>query len=454
MVQSGFMKALTKRLGHLLGNGAIMFLVVVTSGLALSGSVVAPAETTRAKARAYTRNIEFNFVGWMFDSLVRKFADNALAGHQYLTAEGRRQAVFDYMILVQRIQSGESQLRQIYADPNVSDPIAASQKLQKQLEQLYKARDSGSRLAEGVLESQINTIVSELGLTPGGQAVPPVLYHSTPLPLALIISPRDAIRQDADISLLPNVTVDRQVKLEDQVDRALNVSSLVVEIGGVGVYPTMVAQTSNLEWLSEVVSHEWIHNYLTLRPLGINYLSSPELRIMNETTANIAGKEIGRMVLERYYPELVPPPAPPDPPDPPSSDDGAEAPAVETPPPFSFNAQMHITRVRVDELLAEGKIEEAEAYMEARRKVFWENGYTWLRKINQAYFAFHGAYADEPQGAAGEDPVGAAVRELRRQSPSLTAFVQQMAWMNSWEDLQAAIKLQSQQEPSQTGAWE
>ncbi len=341
------------------------------------------------------------------------------------------------MALVRRIQSDEQQLRQIYADPNISDRATASQALRGELKQLYAERNSSSRLAEGILESQVNTVVSELGLTLGGQAVPPVLYHSTPLPLALIISPRETIRQDADISLLPDVTVDRQVELEAQVDQALNVSSLVVEIGGVGVYPTMVAQTSNLEWLSEVVSHEWIHNYLTLRPLGMNYLSSPELRIMNETTANIAGKEIGLMVLERYYPELVPPPAPPESP---VSDDSSEAPAVETPPPFSFNAQMHITRVRVDELLAEDKIEEAEVYMEARRKVFWENGYTWLRKINQAYFAFHGAYADEPQGAAGEDPGGSAVRELRRRSSSLTAFLQQMAWMNSWEDLQAAIK--------------
>ncbi len=77
---------------------------------------------------------------------------------------------------------------------------------------------------------------------------------------------------------------------------------------------------------------------------------------------------------------------------------------------------MRITRVTVDELLAEGKIEEAEAYMEARRVFFWENGYL-IRKINQAYFAFYGAYADQPGGEAGEDPVGAAVRELRAAEP-------------------------------------
>jgi hypothetical protein len=75
--------------------------------------------------------------------------------------------------------------------------------------------------------------------------------------------------------------------------------------------------------------------------------------------------------------------------------------------------------------------------MEQRRIFFWENGYH-IRKLNQAYFAFHGAYADEPGGAAGEDPVGAAVRALRAQSPSLAAFLNRISWMTSFEQLQRA----------------
>ena len=67
---------------------------------------------------------------------------------------------------------------------------------------------------------------------------------------------------------------------------------------------------------------------------------------------------------------------------------------------------MRITREHVDQLLAAGEIEEAEAYMEVRRHVFWDNGYM-IRRINQAYFAFHGAYNDTPGGgASGTDPVG------------------------------------------------
>ncbi len=100
---------------------------------------------------------------------------------------------------------------------------------------------------------------------------------------------------------------------------------------------------------------------------------------------------------------------------------------------------MHETRVHADELLAEGKIDEAETYMEARRQIFWQNGYL-IRKLNQAYFAFYGAYADVPGGAAGEDPVGPAVRALRAQSKSLADFVNTIAWMTSFEQLQQAVK--------------
>jgi len=194
----------------------------------------------------------------------------------------------------------------------------------------------------------------------------------------------------------------------------------------------MVAQSTSLPWLAETVAHEWIHNYLTLQPLGLRYDASPELRTMNETTASIAGKEIGAALLMSYYPEFAPPPVNPAVPD----ESGTPVPA---PPVFDFTAEMRITRVNADALLADGMISEAEEYMEERRKVFWNNGYQ-IRKLNQAYFAFNGAYADVPGGAAGEDPVGAAVRALRSESSDLASFVMKMAAMRSFEDLQIALQ--------------
>jgi hypothetical protein len=112
--------------------------------------------------------------------------------------------------------------------------------------------------------------------------------------------------------------------------------------------------------------------------------------------------------------------------------------ASQEPPAFDFRAEMHETRLTADALLEEGKINEAEAYMEQRRHLFVEIGYK-IRKLNQAYFAFHGAYADQPGGAAGVDPVGEAVRSLRAQSSGLDAFLKRIAWVTSFERLQQLV---------------
>lgn len=381
------------------------------------------------RIRAFSRPLEFDYISWTLQAFGTKIGQAAVETDQYLDENERHRVVLDYLDLVTRIHQTEGKLNDIYADPQVKNPESASALVRQQLADLQAERERLAPVAEAIIQDQISEVVAELDLTLGGQPLPPVLYHSTPLPTALIVSPREEIWQEHNISLEPDINVDARAILEDKVDEVLDVSSLIVDIGGIGVYPTMVIETSNLDYLTEVVAHEWVHNFLTLRPLGLNYNTNPELRTMNETAASLAGEEIGRAVMERFYPELLPPPPPPD--------DGTEE---SVPPAFDFREEMRITRVTVDALLAAGRIEEAEKYMEARRLIFWENGYH-LRKLNQAYFAFYGAYADEPGGAAGEDPVGAAVRELRAESPSLSSFLKRISWMFSYEDLIEAVEL-------------
>jgi hypothetical protein len=96
---------------------------------------------------------------------------------------------------------------------------------------------------------------------------------------------------------------------------------------------------------------------------------------------------------------------------------------------------MRRIRLRVDELLAEGRVFEAEAYMETERQKLAAAGYH-LRRLNQAYFAFHGSYATSP---ASVDPIGPWLRQLRAQSGSLKAFVDQAAQMRSLDDLLRAL---------------
>ena len=410
-----------------------LMLVLVLGMVFLTYSSLPPGDQME-RVRAFSRNLEFDYIAWTLDALEVKLGQLALQAGDFLPEETRHRLVLEYLALVDQINQAEYQLNEIYANPEISDPEAAAAPVRSKMEKLYARRAQLAPLVESILQDQISETLASLGLALGGQAIPPVLYHSTPLPTALIVSPRTEIRQDANISLQPELSADERSALEEKIDSALDVSSLIVNIGGVGVYPTMVAQTSDLNFLSEVVAHEWVHNFLTLRPLGINYLTSPELRTMNETAASIAGNEIGRLVIERYYPELVPPP--PAPPQPPGSGEPPESSA------FDYMEEMRTTRVTVDQLLAEGKITEAEDYMEARRRFFWDNGYL-IRKINQAYFAFYGAYADEPGGAAGEDPVGAAVRDLRAQSPSLATFLKHIAWMTSFEQLQEVVESDS-----------
>lgn len=390
------------------------------------------------RARFFTREIEFDYPTWVWNATWVKLGQSAI-GLPYLLDRGaNKQIVFEYLDTTKTLQQTEFKIEQIYANPSIIDKEETSAHLRVQRDTLLTRQASLAPLAEASLQSQITEVLAEINLTTAGQPLPPVLYHTSPTPLALIVSRRNVIEQIANISILPSLTLDEQIKLEDKVARELDASTLTVAIGGVGVYPTMVMETTDLRWTLSTIAHEWAHNYLNVRPLGLNYSTTPELRTMNETTAGIFGDEVGLLVLQTYYPELT-----------------ASSPSLEliafrepfspasgpfaAPPPFDFRAEMHTTRVRADELLAEGKIEEAEAYMEQRRQVFWENGYL-LRKLNQAYFAFHGAYADVPGGAAGEDPVGPAVRALRAQSNSLADFINTIAQMTSFEELQAAIR--------------
>jgi hypothetical protein len=379
-------------------------------------------------ARRYTRPVEFDFVTWTLDAFGVKLGQAALDSPFYFSEAARHQVMVEYLYLMNSILQDENRLDLFYTDPSVKDPAATSASLVDSLAHLYARQRQLGPLAESILQEQISATLADLDLTTGGQPIPPVLFHMTPLPYNLVISPRNKIQQDATISLIPDLTVDQQVALEDKVDHNLNVSSLVVPVGGIGSYPTMVERTTALDWLSDTVAHEWTHNWLTLRPLGLNYETSPELRTMNETTASISGHEISQIILKRYYPELAAEYA----------SRIVSLPLNPSKADFNFNAEMHTTRVHVDELLATGKITEAETYMEQRRQFFFQNGYA-IRKLNQAYFAFYGAYADVPGGAAGEDPVGPAVRALRAHSKSLSDFLKTIAEMSSFEQLQAAV---------------
>jgi len=418
----------------------ILDFLALSLALIIAATGDAPRLTgTSDRVRSFTRTIEFDYPNWVWSAAWTKIQQGTV-GLPYLFDRGtNKEIVIDYLRTTQNLMQAESQIEQIYANPDILDKEASSAYVQNQRDGLIARQRSLAPLAEANLQGQVTDALAELGLTTIGQPIPPVLYHTSSTPLALIVSERGIIKQIANISVLPTLTINDQIQLEDKVANSLDVSTLVVPIGGVGVYPTMVMETTDLRWTLDTIAHEWTHNYLNLRPLGLNYSTTPELRTMNETTASLAGGEVGTYVIQKYYPEMLASGSQPNPGSIAFDEAFLLSIAQDEPIPFDFRAEMHETRVTVDELLAEGKIDEAEAYMEQRRQVFWENGYL-LRKLNQAYFAFHGAYADAPGGAAGEDPVGPAVRALREQSASLADFINRISWMTSFEQLQQAIQ--------------
>ena len=79
--------------------------------------------------------------------------------------------------------------------------------------------------------------------------------------------------------------------------------------------------------------------------------------------------------------------------------------------------------------------------MEERRLFLAEHGYN-IRKLNQAYFAFHGSYATSPSVV---NPIGGQLEWLRAQSFSLRDYVRTMALLSQYEEL---LPLLAQEQPT------
>lgn len=402
-------------------------LLAVAIGLLIFARDWPPFGTEEEKLNAIVAQQQFDFLVWEANAFAAKAKAALTGGHLFLTEAERKQLVLDYLALLRRAQELDGQINALYVAPNVADPAAASANLLAELTAVRQQITAVQPLAEAIVQDQVAAVLADEGFDMLRQAWPPVLMHMTPLPTVLIVSPRDRIERIYQRTLAPGLTTPDKEGMETAVTNNLDLSALIVPIGGMGTYPAMVQETSNLNWLAEVTAHEWGHHWMSFYPVGI-YYNDPEVRVINETIASLIDREIGAEVIRRFYPELVPPPSPE------PTDPATTPPPPTEPPPFDFNAEMAATRIRVDDLLAEGKIEEAENYMEERRQLFVANGYQ-IRKLNQAYFAFYGAYADRP-GATGSDPTGPMLQDIRAHSPSLRAFMDTITPIRSRADLE------------------
>ncbi len=412
---------------------SLLVAACVTLGFA-GGSAVSDGQARFQAIGELVGSRAFGLVEWEWQALGEK-ADGWRSGKgRGLTTEQERAVVLGYVEGIRRVRTAKEQVNRLVSLDAGPDELAQARHNRGDLRQ----RQAGRRpLAEAVIQRQVGQMLVEAGIGIHSAPMPPVNFTFTEPPQILIISPRQEIRNVYARMLAPDIDAAEAGEKEAAIAAKTDYSAYITKIGGLGAYPTMVVESTNMEWLVSTVAHEWVHNYLTLFPLGMRFGSSPELTTLNETVAEIVGDEIGRRVLLHFYPEFAPRPV---------RQAQAQAQTQTLPTPaepedpsvFDFNREMGKTRRRVDELLANGDYLAAEAYMEARRRVFVENGYH-LRVLNQAYFAFHGSYAT---GGASSSPIGAQLQELQRKAPEdIAGFLYTVRWFTSAADLEQMLEM-------------
>lgn len=401
----------------------VLTLILLISLFSLQGDSILPARVFDLQVEMLTAGRQFNLAGWVIGALGEKMIALVQEPARGLDAEDAANLVQTYMQDAARIGQLEARLTRSFSESKEAATQAETLALRDELARLRQIQAQRRPQVEAILEGQVSAVLQAEGLTTLGIVWPPLKFRFSEPPLYLIISPRETIRLRKGVHLRPGMDVAQREELESVVDTRLGVSSLVEELGGFGAYPVMIIDRAGLDWVLSTIAHEWTHNYLAFHPLGWHYYDSPDTITLNETVASIVGDEVGAKALALYYPDLAPPPSSTH-----RTDSGASS-------AFDFNATMRATRLHVDELLAQGKVEEAEAYMESQRQVFVAHGYP-IRKLNQAYFAFHGSYATGP-GAV--DPIGPKLKRLRQASPSLQAFLETVARFRSVADLDQAL---------------
>jgi len=384
----------------------------------LLGGSCTPDRALDKRLKSITKPYTFNFVSWEWQAI------KALCCRDKQT-DDEVNKVTEFFSSAERIKS----LKSAIAAGNASNPDSLAS-LEAELSELQQKNMALTETATRVLERQIRESLFQEGIFhPIDKYIrvkvgfPPVSFEIEDPPHLLVVSPRDKIESMREIALRQDLSVEEMEGIEAEVDKS-NVSSLVVELGGFSTYPSLVTNQGDLKFVINAATEEWLHKYLAFKPLGFRYVldltgihRDYEIATMNEALAGMVSGEIGATICEQYY----------------DQDDVKPEPAKSG---FDFNREMREIRRAVDEYLARGEIESAEEFMEQKRQYLAENGYH-LRKLNQAYFAFHGTYADKPTSIS---PIGLELKQLRSQSASLKDFLETAAAMTSRRDLAESVK--------------
>ena len=392
----------------------------------LGGSCALPRDFDSC-LRSIVKPHRFSIMKWEFTTIPHE-AYKLIFG-KYEKADDEVRTVTEYFSSIERIKTLKSEIDAINADKRAGDLAS----LEAELDGLRERKTALESAVEKIIEKQVRENLAQQGIfNPIDKYIrlrvsfPPVNFNFGKPPYLLVISPRDRIESMREIALQPSISLKEIEDIEAKADK-LGVSSLVVELGGYSTYPSFVTNEASLRFTIDTATEEWLHQYLAFKPLGFLYLldlsgvrRNYDIATMNETLASMVSKEIGAIIYEKYYPQHK---------------NGANQNQVAE-SGFDFNREMREIRRAVDNYLAQGEVEQAEEFMEQKRQYLASKGH-YIRKLNQAYFAFHGAYADRP---AFISPIGLELKKLRSQSASLKDFLNTVAAMTSRQNLRDSIK--------------
>ena len=383
----------------------------------------------------------YGLVSWEFENFFDKWRHRVWTALPWTpTSEAdRRRALDRYVVLVDELRIAKDLLSEASSE-NGSDQGNVSN-AQLAVDRLIAERDGFRDGVEEFLEQAVADAIRSAEVDLVGSFIwPPVDFRIDSPPKLLVTSPRDVIRRDEDVLIDPEISIDDIEKIENELAEVANISAVVLQTGGLASYPNVIP-TADLERLLDVAAHEWLHAYMVFNPLGRAYFDGGDIRVMNETLADIFGQEIGLRVYSEITGEPYVAPVRPETamrntesknPDGPGGSDSDEETGADD---FDFNRFMAETRARTDELLEEGLMDEAESYMESRRIELLDHGHT-IRKINQAYFAFHNTYAESPSSTS---PIARYLWDLRDQVDTVGELVKLLRPLGTYKEFELLL---------------
>ena len=420
------------RAARRLATRAFVLTLIVTAPI-WAGTGAAGARPLDRGLLSITEQHRFSLSAWMVGATFER----ATRAPAEMDAASDLASVLGYTRLTRDLQAADALARQIAAAE--SDEAARRTRLAEvatRQASLLAERERIRPATEAAISAQVEATLSSLGIRERFLSAsatgrfpflavavrPGVAFRLGDSPDVLIVSPRDRIQVIGSVLLQPNTDIATAEDLEARTDQ-LQVSSIVTRTGGLAAYPTMVVPNPSVRELLVAICHEWTHHYLLFTDLGSRYLDSYELRTINETTADIVGRELGDTVYNRYYAGAQPTGAGADVP-------RSPAPAARSGP--SFGELLGAIRLTVDDYLSRGDLAGAEQYMAEQRRALLAQGY-YVRKLNPAFLSFYGAYS------AGENPFERKLRRLREQSGSLVEFLEGVSTIQQPADLDALL---------------